>query len=163
MDYFWQQCKESIQSWFPPFVHWGPAESKIKMAVVLRAPWGMSLKLEFDPLFMVTWDNQPQQTWKLISFQKYDMPLTLSVWIQCARFEYFKIPLDVTLSSRIQTLCLVLYKRYSTSKHFWVFNLFMTRDKLNYSHQSKMLINWEFWTLLIVINRNVWNPVLFNY
>lgn len=138
LDYFWQQCKESIQSWFLPFVHWGPAESKIKMAVVLRAPWGMSLKLEFDPLFMVTWDNQPQQTWKLISFQKYDMPLTLSVWIRCARFEYFKIPLDVTLSSRIQTICLVQYERYSP-KVFWALTLYMQRDKLNYSHQRKML------------------------
>lgn len=72
------------------------------MAVVLRAPWGMSLKLEFDPLFMVTWDNQAHETWKLISFPKYDMPLTLSVWLPSSSPGYFKIPLDVTLSSRMQ-------------------------------------------------------------
>lgn len=77
---------------FPPFVHWGPAESKIKMAVVLRAPWGMSLKLEFDPLFMVTWDNQVQESWKLISFPKYDMSLTLSVWLPSSSPGYFKNP-----------------------------------------------------------------------
>lgn len=71
------------------------------MAVVLRAPWGMSLKSEFDPLFMVTWDNQAQETWKLISFPKYDMPLTLSVWLPSSSPGYFKIPLDVTLSSRM--------------------------------------------------------------
>lgn len=101
----WITFDKSVRNLFkadsPPFVHWGPAESKIKMAVVLRAPWGMSLKLEFDPLFMVAWDNQVQETWKLISFPKYDMPLTLSVWLPSSSPGYFKIPLDVTLSSKM--------------------------------------------------------------
>lgn len=83
------------------------------MAVVLRAPWGMSLKSEFDPLFMVTWDNQAQETWTLISFPKYDMPLTVSVWLPYISPGYFKIPLDVTLSLRMHAADLVWEMRDS--------------------------------------------------
>lgn len=109
----------------PFFCSLRPAESKIKIG---SCPGGTSRHViktgiwsSFSWFTRTIKHRKPENSSVFCFFKnkiKIDMPLTLSVWIQHARLEDFKIPLDVTVSSRIQALGLVLRCKESVSSKY---------------------------------------------